>query len=99
MGTAQVQNMVEGPECHRVAAAHRKQLQHKKLKAESPNGRFSDGAAAINQAGGELMRIEVHGKNLFYFFGKRGAGNSKQVVMRVHFGMAGEFASYMSSPP
>ncbi|KAG2430005.1 hypothetical protein HYH02_013833 [Chlamydomonas schloesseri] len=59
--------MVEGHQCHRVAAAHRKLLVGKSFQARSPNGRFKEGAAAINAK--PLMRIEVHGKNLFYFFG------------------------------
>ena len=31
-----------------------------------------------------LARIEVHGKNLFYFFGE----GADQVVMHIHFGMS-----------
>jgi len=89
--------MVEGPECHRVAAAHRKQLMGGgKFDASSPNGRFSEGASAIVKAGGNLERIEVHGKNMFYFFG---GGGEEQVVVRVHFGMAGEFAAYVGKAP
>lgn len=34
-----------------------------------------------------LARIEVHGKNLFYFFGE----GTDQVVMHIHFGMSGRF--------
>ena len=34
-----------------------------------------------------LARIEVHGKNLFYFFGE----GADQVVMHIHFGMSGRF--------
>ncbi len=34
-----------------------------------------------------LSRIEVHGKNLFYFFGE----GSDQVIMHIHFGMSGRF--------
>lgn len=34
-----------------------------------------------------LSRIEVHGKNMFYFFGT----GPKTVVLRVHFGMSGAF--------
>ncbi|PNW80067.1 hypothetical protein CHLRE_08g376500v5 [Chlamydomonas reinhardtii] len=59
--------MVEGHQCHRVAAAHRKLLVGKSFQARSPNGRFKEGAALINAK--PLTRIEVHGKNLFYFFG------------------------------
>lgn len=59
--------MVEGHQCHRLAHAHRRLLVGKRFEAVSPNGRFADGAAAIS--GKVLSRIEVHGKNLFYFFG------------------------------
>ena len=43
------------------------------------------GAQAINQQ--PLTRIEVHGKNLFYFFGEADA----TVVLHIHFGMSGAF--------
>ncbi len=43
------------------------------------------GAQAINQQ--LLTRIEVHGKNLFYFFGEGDA----TVVLHIHFGMSGAF--------
>ena len=67
-------------------------------------GKFTEGVDAIRKCGGTLNRIEgkrpcddddphdcdsrvVIGKNMFYFFG----GFGGDVVMRVHFGMAGEF--------
>jgi hypothetical protein len=63
--------MVEGHQCHRVGAAHRRLLLGKAFAASSPNGRFADGAAAIS---GKVLRdIQVHGKNLFYFFSGRDA--------------------------
>jgi len=37
--------------------------------------------------GKPLHRIEVHGKNLFYFFGD----GPSTVVMHIHFGMSGRF--------
>ena len=43
------------------------------------------GAEAINQQ--PLTRIEVHGKNLFYFFGE----GESTVVLHFHFGMSGAF--------
>jgi len=89
--------MVEGDGCHRVAASHRKSLVGRKFQASSPNGRFKDGVKAIVQAGGVLLRIEVHGKNLFYFFGQ--AGGAASVVVRIHFGMAGQFAAYQGEEP
>ena len=61
--------MVEGHQCHRVAAAHRKLLVGRAFKATSPNARFDAGAAAIS--GKLLAKIEVHGKNIFYFFRRR----------------------------
>lgn len=89
--------MVEGDGCHRVAAEHRKTLVGRKFAAQSPNGRFKAGAAAIVQAGGVLLRIEVHGKNLFYFFGAKGAAPT--LVVHIHFGMAGAFAVYQEEEP
>ena len=93
--------MVEGHQCHRVAHAHRKALLGKTFKATSPNGRFADGAAAID--GKTLTRIECHGKNLFYKFettttsanksgksgGKKSGGDDDVTFVHIHFGAAG----------
>ena len=43
------------------------------------------GALAVNDK--PLTRIEVHGKNLFYFFGEE----SDPKVVHIHFGMSGAF--------
>ena len=40
--------MVEGHGTHRVAASHRQALVGKAFVATSPNGRFVEGAAAVN---------------------------------------------------
>lgn len=90
--------MVEGHSVHRVASMHRKRLVGKTFTAWSPNGRFTEGANAIN--GKVFSRIEAVGKNLFAFFdgddnGKNGKGDSP-IVMHVHFGMAGNWAVYMN---
>ena len=90
--------MVEGHSVHRVASMHRKRLVGKAFTAWSPNGRFTEGANAIN--GKVFSRIEAVGKNLFAFFdgddnGKNGKGDSP-IVMHVHFGMAGNWAVYMN---
>lgn len=95
--------MVEGHQCHRVAAAHRKLLVGHAFKATSPNGRFCEGAAAISNR--PLSKIEVHGKNLFYFFSKASTASTKKLqtlpllheIVHVHFGMAGAFKTM--SPP
>ncbi|CAE7638039.1 nei1 [Symbiodinium pilosum] len=89
--------MVEGDGCHRIAAKHRKELVGRKMAAKSPNGRFRGGAQAIVKCGGVLLKIEVHGKNMFYFFGK--AGGDPSIVVHVHFGMAGAFAVYKEQEP
>lgn len=80
--------MVEGHGVHRVAHALRSRLVGCILVATSPNGRFSDGAAAID--GRVFSRIEAIGKNLFAFFGTGGDAT----VVRVHFGMAGVWAIF-----
>lgn len=89
--------MVEGDGCHRVARDHRRELVGRKFVSKSPNGRFKAGAKAIMNAGGVLIRIEVHGKNLFYFFGT--AKGPATVVVHIHFGMAGAFATYKREAP
>lgn len=80
--------MVEGHSVHRVASRHRLKLVGKKFSATSPNGRFTDGAAAID--GKEFASIEAVGKNLFAWFG---AGED-EVCVHVHFGMAGNWAVF-----
>lgn len=45
---------------------------------------LSAGAKAIN--GKPLARIEVHGKNLFYFFGPA----EQPEIVHIHFGMSGK---------
>lgn len=91
--------MVEGHSVHRVATLHRQRLVGKRFQATSPNGRFKDGAAAID--GKVFSRIEAVGKNLFAFFGSYcdndREGNSEDddlVVVCVHFGMAGAWSVF-----
>ena len=51
--------MVEGHGVHRVAAQHRKRLKGLRFTAVSPNGRFEEGAAAINEK--VLRDVHAHG--------------------------------------
>ena len=78
--------MVEGHSVHRVAASHRIRLVGKKFACTSPNGRFTEGAAAINNK--PFRAIEAVGKNLFAFFA---APNEPDIVVHVHFGMSGRW--------
>ena len=85
--------MVEGHSVHRIASRFRSSLVGKKFAATSPNGRFVDGARAID--GKVLSRMEAVGKNLFAFFTSHdnvsscSQGDDDLVVMHVHFGMSG----------
>jgi formamidopyrimidine-DNA glycosylase len=85
--------MVEGHGVHRVASLHRQRLVGKSFTAWSPNGRFKDGACAIN--GKKFNKIEAVGKNLFAFFGSQ----FDPVVVHVHFGMSGRWAVYENQTP
>ena len=86
--------MVEGHSVHRVAARHRQKLVGKKFACTSPNGRFTEGAAAINNK--PFRAIEAVGKNLFAWFGK---GDEEDVCVHVHFGMAGNWAVFEGDEP
>ena len=81
--------MVEGDGVRRTANNHKKYIKGQRFKAVSPNGRFTDGAAAIN--GKILYRIEAIGKNLFHFYSDDADGTGEVVVVRIHFGMSGRF--------
>lgn len=87
-----VQAMVEGHSVHRVATLHRQRLLGKIFHARSPNGRFTEGAKAIDQK--VFYRIEAVGKNLFAFFKHPHQSERESVVVHVHFGMAGAWAVY-----
>ncbi len=100
--------MVEGHSVHRIASRFRSSLVGKKFSATSPNGRFVEGAHAID--GKVLSRMEAVGKNLFAFFsssshdddgggGSSSAGGCEEdddglVVVHVHFGMSGMWAMF-----
>jgi len=87
--------MVEGHSVHRIASRFRSNLVGRKFAASSPNGRFADGAAAID--GRVLSRMEAVGKNLFAFFRDDDEGEEEAVVVHVHFGMSGVWAVYDKS--
>ena len=81
--------MVEGHSVHRIATQHTRRLVGSAYRATSPNGRFAEGAALIN--GRIFSRCEAYGKNLFAFFACS-SGKTADVVMHVHFGMAGRWS-------
>lgn len=52
---------------------------------QKPLQPYVTGAQAVNKI--PLTRIEVHGKNLFYFFGDEASPH----IVHIHFGMSGAF--------
>ena len=79
--------MVEGHQVARTAAAHRATLAGRRFKAESPNGRFAAGAAAVDRK--RLLDVQSVGKQLFYFFEAKDGQQEERQVVAVHFGMSG----------
>lgn len=73
---------------HRAARLQGKRLNGRTIEAESPQGRFADGAARVN--GQRLDDIEARGKHLFYRF-------ESGDVVHVHLGLFGKFR--LQTPP
>jgi endonuclease VIII len=71
----------EGNEIHRWAERHNTAFAGKKLRVESPNGRFPDATALDNQ---KLERVMAKGKHLGYVFGK-------DRILHVHLGRYGDW--------
>ncbi|MBL1093024.1 MULTISPECIES: Fpg/Nei family DNA glycosylase [Streptomyces] len=59
--------MPEGHTIHRLAADYAERFQGQKVRATSPQGKFSDGAALVDHQ--VLETTEAHGKHLFLGFG------------------------------
>lgn len=74
--------MPEGHTIHRLARDLDGDLAGAPVRATSPQGRFSDGAALID--GAELERAEAFGKHLFCSW-------SSGVILHVHLGLIGKF--------
>jgi len=100
--------MPEGHSIHRFARLHRALLGGQVIAASSPQGRFSDGARALD--GGTLDEVQAHGKHLFYRFHANGLGRRAKsrptpvgppLTLHVHLGLYGRFREYrgIASPP
>lgn len=72
--------MPEGHTIHWQARQHNRALRGQIVRADSPQGRFADGAAAID--GRTLLRAEAVGKHLFHRY-------DGQVWLHVHLGLIG----------
>lgn len=77
--------MPEGHTIHRLARDHQKWFAGSRPRSRSPQGRFDDGAAAIDRT--ELHAVEAHGKHLFYRFA---AGRT----VHVHLGLYGKHTTH-----
>lgn len=82
--------MPEGHTIHRVARDHQKQFVGQQPAVSSPQGRFRRGASQLT--GRELLRVEAHGKHLFYYW----AG---EVALHIHLGLYGRFRAHRAPPP
>jgi endonuclease-8 len=82
--------MPEGHAIHRAARIQLELLGGRQLRADSPQGRFAEGAAALD--GLRLAWTEAYGKHLFYAF-------KGPVWLHVHLGLFGRFRQGIGSPP
>jgi len=82
--------MPEGNIIHRLARVHDRWLTGRRFVADSPQGRFVEGARAVS--GRTLRSVEAHGKHLFYGF-------DGGVRLHVHLGLFGHVRHYGSAAP
>ncbi|WP_067824659.1 Fpg/Nei family DNA glycosylase [Actinomadura kijaniata] len=75
--------MPEGHTIHRLAAEHRRMFEGRVVRAESPQGRFAEGAALID--GRTLVGAGAAGKHLMLDFGD-------DQRLHVHLGIYGKYA-------
>jgi endonuclease-8 len=80
----------EGHTIHRLAARHRALFGGDKLRAESPQGRFTAGAAVLS--GTVLEDTEAYGKHLLHH-------HPDGRTLHVHLGLYGKFTDGDGEPP
>ncbi|MET0620365.1 MAG: DNA-formamidopyrimidine glycosylase family protein [Thermoanaerobaculia bacterium] len=77
--------MPEGNTIHRLARIHNRDFAGRRVRARSPQGRFTKEAKRLD--GRRFRRAEAYGKHLFHHW-------SGGLVVHVHLGMAGWFYRY-----
>ncbi|MGK2882257.1 MAG: Fpg/Nei family DNA glycosylase [Mycobacterium sp.] len=82
--------MPEGHTLHRLAKLHQREFAGRAVAVSSPQGRFSDGAAAVD--GRVLKRASAWGKHLFHQY----VGG---LHVHVHLGLYGTFSELPVPPP
>jgi endonuclease-8 len=81
----------EGHTLHRIARAHEAAYAGRVVHADSPQGRFTAGAARLD--GRVLTHVEAYGKHLFYAF------EGLEDALHVHLGLYGKFREGAPPPP
>ncbi len=74
--------MPEGHTLHRLARLHQRKFGGQPVAVSSPQGRFAEGAAAVN--GRVLRRATAYGKHLFHHY-------TGGPIVHVHLGLYGAF--------
>lgn len=82
--------MPEGHTLHRLAMDLNGAFQGRLLAVTSPQGRFVESAAALDQT--TMVESTAHGKHLFCEF-------ERDVYLHVHLGLIGKFQIYPPRPP
>lgn len=82
--------MPEGNIIHRLARVHRRWLVGRTFTADSPQGRFSEGARRLS--GQALTQVDAHGKHLFYRF-------EGDVRLHLHLGLVGNVRHFRFQAP
>ncbi len=82
--------MPEGNIIHRLARVHRRWLVGRRFTADSPQGRFAEGARALS--GRALVHVDAHGKHLFHHF-------EGGVRLHVHLGLFGTVRHFRTQAP
>jgi formamidopyrimidine-DNA glycosylase len=80
----------EGHTLHRLAREHRRLFGGRPVRASSPQGRFAEGASALD--GRLLRRTEANGKHLLHHY-------QGGLALHVHLGLYGSFTTGSGLPP
>lgn len=89
--------MPEGHTLHRLAGEHQREFRGRVLHADSPQGRFVEGAEAID--GQELAKAEAFGKHLVHHYREPGSRKASGPILHVHLGLFGKFRQGTGEPP
>ena len=84
--------MPEGHTIHRMAQDHAHWFSNKTVALSSPQGRFHEGALALN--GSTFDSANAYGKHLFHYYRKEG----QVTCIHIHLGLYGKFRKRKNSP-